>query len=98
MWSRHCGLMDPSDIIKSAGGVLLTRDVLSRGATDSGIRAAIRCGDVVRVERGLLAVSGADPELVAKMERGADSLLETLARGSLRRPQPDRPGFASSGQ
>ncbi|MFJ5699369.1 endonuclease domain-containing protein [Arthrobacter sp. NPDC093139] len=57
--------MDPSDIINSAGGVLLTRDVLSRGATESGIRAAIRCGDVVRVERGLLAVSGADPELVA---------------------------------
>jgi hypothetical protein len=57
--------MDPSDIIKSAGGVLLTRDVLSRGATESGIRAAIRCGDVVRIERGLLAVSGADPELVA---------------------------------
>lgn len=57
--------MDPADIIKSAGGVLLTRDVLSRGATESGIRAAVRSGDVVRVERGLLAASGADPELVA---------------------------------
>ncbi|WP_457973296.1 endonuclease domain-containing protein [Arthrobacter sp. D1-17] len=57
--------MDPADIIKSAGGVLLTRDVLARGGTGSGIRAAIRSGDVVRVERGLLAASGADPELVA---------------------------------
>jgi hypothetical protein len=57
--------MDPADIIKSAGGVLLTRDVLARGATESAIRAAVRCGDVVRVERGLLAASGADPDLVA---------------------------------
>lgn len=34
-------------------------------APASGIQAAVRSGDVVRVERGLLAVSGADPELVA---------------------------------
>ena len=57
--------MDPTDILKSAGGVLLTRDVLARGSSEAGIRRAIRHGDVVRVERGLLAVTGADPELVA---------------------------------
>jgi very-short-patch-repair endonuclease len=57
--------MDPADILKSAGGVLLTRDVLARGSSEAGIRRAIRQGDVVRLERGLLAVAGADPELVA---------------------------------
>lgn len=57
--------MDPVYIIRSAGGVLLTRDVLARGASEASIRRAVRGGAVLRVERGLLAVAGADPELVA---------------------------------
>ncbi|MGN7252289.1 endonuclease domain-containing protein [Arthrobacter sp. SAFR-014] len=57
--------MDPSRIIKGAGGVLLTRDVVARGGTEAGIRLAVRSGAVWRVERVLLAVPGADPELVA---------------------------------
>lgn len=57
--------MDPTEILKAAGGVLLTRDVLAAGATELGIRLAVRSGGVVRLERGLLAVAGADPEFVA---------------------------------
>lgn len=57
--------MDATEIIRSAGGVLLTRDVLAAGATETGLRRAVRSGKVVRLERGLLAVAGADPELVA---------------------------------
>jgi very-short-patch-repair endonuclease len=45
--------------------VLLTRDVLAAGATETGLRRAVRSGEVVRLERGLLAVAGADPELVS---------------------------------
>lgn len=57
-------MMDPTEILTSAGGVLLRRDVAAAGATETDIRRAIRAGHVVRLERGLLAVSGADPELV----------------------------------
>ena len=57
--------MDPTEILRSAGGVLLTREVLTAGATETGLRRALRSGEVVRVERGLLALTGADPQLVA---------------------------------
>lgn len=56
--------MDPSEILKSAGGVLLRRDVTAAGATETDINRAIRGGQVVRLGRGLLAVPGADAELV----------------------------------
>jgi len=57
--------MEPAEILKSAGGVLLRRDVIAAGATDTDIRRAFRSGHVVRLERGLLALPGADAELVA---------------------------------
>jgi very-short-patch-repair endonuclease len=57
--------MDATQILRSAGGVLLTRDVLAAGATETGLRRAVRSGDVIRLERGLVAVAGADPELLA---------------------------------
>ncbi|NUP57911.1 MAG: DUF559 domain-containing protein [Pseudarthrobacter sp.] len=57
--------MDVTDIIRSAGGVLLTRDVLAAGGTEADFRRAIRSGRVVRLERGLLAATDADGELVA---------------------------------
>ena len=56
--------MDPSEILKSAGGVLLRRDLAAAGAAETDIRRAIRDGHVLQVERGLLAVPGADTELV----------------------------------
>jgi very-short-patch-repair endonuclease len=56
--------VDPTDILKSAGGVLLTRDVLAGGATETEISRAIRGGHAVRPGRGLLALPGADAELV----------------------------------
>ncbi|WP_223860186.1 type IV toxin-antitoxin system AbiEi family antitoxin domain-containing protein [Pseudarthrobacter sulfonivorans] len=43
--------MDPTEILRSAGGVLLTRDVLAAGATEAGLRRAVRTGEVVRLER-----------------------------------------------
>lgn len=57
--------MDVTEIITSAGGVLLRRDVLAEGGTETGLRRAIRSGSVVRLGQGLLAVPGADPEFVA---------------------------------
>ncbi|WP_426764722.1 type IV toxin-antitoxin system AbiEi family antitoxin domain-containing protein [Pseudarthrobacter sp. 1G09] len=56
--------MDPAEILRSGGGVLLRRDVLAAGATDVDLRRAVRTGQVVRLERGLLAVPDADSELV----------------------------------
>lgn len=63
--------MDPVQILTSVGGVALTRAVLARGARESAIRSAVHRGDVVRVERGLLALPGADPELVAARQARA---------------------------
>lgn len=57
--------MEPADILKSAGGVLLRRDVAAAGATETDINRAIRTGSVVRLERGLLAAPDAGPDLVA---------------------------------
>jgi hypothetical protein len=57
--------MDPTEILRSAGGVLLRRDVLAAGATDTELRRAVRTGQVLRLDRGLLAVADADAELVA---------------------------------
>jgi very-short-patch-repair endonuclease len=57
--------MDPTEILRSAGGVLLRRDVLAAGATDTELRRAVRSGQVLRLDRGLLAVAEADAELVA---------------------------------
>ena len=57
--------MDPIYILESAGGVLLRRDVLAAGGTETELRRAIRSGSVVRLQHGLLAVPGADAELVA---------------------------------
>jgi len=57
--------MDPTEILRSAGGVLLRRDVLAAGATDVELRRAVRSGQVLRLERGLLATADADAELVA---------------------------------
>ena len=52
-------------ILGAVGGVALTRVVVAKGAGESAIRSAVRSGAVVRLERGLLALPGADPELVA---------------------------------
>ena len=57
--------MDPMEILRSAGGVLLRRDVLAAGATETELRQAVRSGYVLQPDRGLLAMAGADPELVA---------------------------------
>ncbi|MBT2568979.1 type IV toxin-antitoxin system AbiEi family antitoxin domain-containing protein [Arthrobacter sp. ISL-85] len=57
--------MDPTEILESAGGVLLRRDVVAASATDSDIRRGIRSGRMVRLERGLLAVAGAEAEFVS---------------------------------
>jgi very-short-patch-repair endonuclease len=53
------------EILQSAGGVLLRRDLLAAGATDTDLRRAVRSGQVLRLERGLLAVADANAELVA---------------------------------
>ena len=57
--------MDPVQILGSVGGVALTREVVARGVGESDIRSAVHRGDLVRLERGILALPGADPELVA---------------------------------
>lgn len=57
--------MVPIEILRSAGGVLLRRDVLAAGATGTEIRRAIRNGQVVQPDRGVLAIAGAEPELMA---------------------------------
>lgn len=43
----------------------MTRAVLARGAGESAIRSAVQRGEVLRPERGVLALPGADPEFVA---------------------------------
>ena len=49
----------------------MRRDLAAAGATEADISRAIRGGHVVRLERGLLAVPGADTELVgAGLARG----------------------------
>jgi very-short-patch-repair endonuclease len=63
--------MDPVQILRSVGGVALTRAVVARGAGETAIRSAVRSGAVVRLERGLLGLPGADPELVAAMRSRA---------------------------
>ena len=63
--------MDPAQILGTVGGVALTRSVVARGAGESAIRSAVRSGAVVRLERGLLALPGADPELVAAKQSRA---------------------------
>jgi very-short-patch-repair endonuclease len=93
--------VDPSRIIKSAGGVLLTRDVLARGGSETAIRRAVRSGAVWRVERGLLAVAGADPELVAAgRARGLLTCLSAAPRFGLwhLRPAPQPHYWHSNGR
>ena len=93
--------MDPSRIIKAAGGILLTRDVLARGGTEAGIRLAVRSGAVWRVERGLLAVPGADPELVAAgRSRGLLTCVSAAPRFKLwhLRPAPQPHYWHSNGR
>lgn len=58
-------------IIGAGGGVVLTRAVVAGGATDAAIRGAVRRGEVLRLERGVLALPGADPELVAAKQARA---------------------------
>jgi very-short-patch-repair endonuclease len=93
--------VDPSRIIKAAGGVLLTRDVVAKGATEAGIRLAVRSGAVWRVERGLLAVPGADPELVAAgRSRGLLTCVSAAQRFNLwhLRPAPQPHYWHSNGR
>jgi hypothetical protein len=45
--------MDPVQILRSVGGVALTRTVVAKGAGETAIRSAVRNGAVVRLERGL---------------------------------------------
>jgi very-short-patch-repair endonuclease len=93
--------VDPSQIIKSAGGVLLTRDVLARGSSETAIRSAVRSGVLWRVERGLLAVAGADPELVAAgRARGLLTCLSAAGRFGLwqLRPAPQPHYWHSNGR
>jgi very-short-patch-repair endonuclease len=80
-WSRPClpglaghlhsGAMDPVQILLSQGGVALTRAVIARGAGEPAVRRAVRSGEILRVERGVLALPGADPELVAAKQSRA---------------------------
>ncbi|MCU1519763.1 MAG: hypothetical protein JWN19_148 [Arthrobacter sp.] len=63
--------MDPVHILGSLGGVALTRSLVARGAGETAIRGAVRSGAVIRLERGLLALPGADPELVAAKQSRA---------------------------
>ena len=51
--------MDPTDILKAAGGVLLTRDVLARGSSEAGIRRAIRRAGMAA--HGAAAIAAAPP-------------------------------------
>ena len=81
--------MNPAEILRSAGGVLLTRDVLTAGATEAGLRQAVRSGDVVRLERGLLAVADADPASVAAgRARGLVTCVSAAPAFSLWRLRP----------
>lgn len=57
--------MDPTEILRTAGGVLLRRDLLAAGATEVGLRRAVREGQILKLNRGLLALADADTELVA---------------------------------
>ncbi|GAB5078973.1 DUF559 domain-containing protein [Arthrobacter sp. AD-310] len=57
--------MDPTEILRTAGGVLLRRDVSAAGATDVGLRRAVRDGQILKLDRGLLALADADTDLVA---------------------------------
>lgn len=63
--------MDPVHILLSLGGVALTRSVLAGGAGEEDLRRAVRRGEILRVERGVLALPGADPELVAAKQSRA---------------------------
>jgi very-short-patch-repair endonuclease len=57
--------MEPTEILRAAGGVAPTGLLVAHGIGDAVIRSAIRNQRILRLERGLLAVHGADPEYVA---------------------------------
>lgn len=63
--------MDPVHVLLSLGGAALTRSVLAGGAGEQDLRRAVRGGQILRVERGVLALPGADPELVAATQSRA---------------------------
>lgn len=81
--------MDAMDILRSSGGVLLRRDVLAAGVTDGNLRRAVRGGEVLQLERGLLAVADADPDLVgAGRARGLLTCLSAAPMYRLWQLQP----------
>lgn len=90
--------MDPTEILRAAGGVLLRRDVLAAGATDVGLRRAVRAGQILKPDRGLLAVADADSELVAAgRARGLLTCVSAAPMYRLWRLQvPGRPHFWQS--
>lgn len=60
--------MKPEDALRRLGGVALTRQLQAQGSSDAALRAALRAGSVVRVERGVLRLPSADPTLVAAVK------------------------------
>ncbi len=57
--------MELTEILRGAGGVAPTSLLIANGVGDPVIRTAVRRQRIVRLERGLLALPGADPEFVA---------------------------------
>lgn len=57
--------MEPEEALRRLGGVAMTRQVRARGVSESAIRSAVLAGSIQRIERGVLGLPGADPELVA---------------------------------
>ena len=71
--------MEPTEILRVEGVVAPTSLLIANGIGSPAIRTSIRNQRILRLERGLLALPGADPEFVAA--RRSRALLTCISAG-----------------
>lgn len=59
--------MDPVALLRSAGSVARTAQLLERGLTRRTLAAAVQTGEIQQVQRGVFALPDAPPEFVAAL-------------------------------
>lgn len=77
------------------GGIMRASELQARGFSVHALRTALAKGEVIRPQRGWIALRSADPELVYAVERGVLlSCVSVTARLGLWRKHDDGPHFA----
>ncbi|OMH23385.1 hypothetical protein BKD30_12775 [Tersicoccus phoenicis] len=71
--------MTVSEVLAAQGGVVRWSELRDAGATRAAVDRWVRHGDLVRVDRGLLALPTADPVVVDLRQRGGRIACVTLA-------------------